>query len=209
MTGTPLWLEIVQAASFGAAIFTAWTGFGKIHRDRREAINQAKRDLEWRQTVEAQAAIRRMTGDHKAQDAMKMLDWNGRHYEIRPGVRERITWNDVRIGLRTQPGRFVPKEVFIRDRFDCFFDHFQLIQQQIDNHIFSASQIKYPVGYYYKRIKHAHNWRAFREFIHKYDYELAKRLIDTTNDLVKSSGEIDDLEAGARFDEEPAGGEER
>jgi hypothetical protein len=111
----------MQSTSFAAAIFTAWVGFDKIHRDRREAIDQAKRDLEWRQTVEAQAVIRRMTGDLKAQDAMTMLDWNGRHYEIRPGVRERITWEDVRTGLRTDTGKFLPKEVFVRDRFDFFF----------------------------------------------------------------------------------------
>ena len=202
---TPLWLEIskavVTAGAFGVEIFTAWTGFEKAHRDRKDALEQAKRDLQWRQTVEALAAVRRMVTDPRARDAMIMLDWNGRHFEIREGLRERITWDEMRRALRIAPGRFEPKEVFIRDSFDAFFDHFQMIQQQIDNKMFEASHIVYPVGYFSRRMKHPKNWLYIHAFLEKYDYPLAERLIEATFGQSKPSGEVD-IDAALRFEEQ-------
>jgi hypothetical protein len=214
---SPLWLEIlkvvVAAGVFGVGIFTAWTGFEKAHQDRKDALEQAKkeleqaeRDLQWHQTVEAQAAVRRMGADPQARAAMIMLDWNGRHFEIRERLRERISWDEMRLALRTEPGGFKPKEVFVRDSFDAFFDHFQMIQQEIDNKIFEASHVVYPLGYYSRRMRHPKNWPTFHSFLEKYDYPLAKRLIETTFGQSKPSGEVD-IDATLRV-EEQSGDEE-
>jgi hypothetical protein len=192
---------LVQFGVFGIAIFTAWTGFDRAHKDRRAALEQSKRDLRWRQTVEAQAAIRRMTGDPIAQNAMTMLDWNARHFQIRENLRERISWDDMRLALRAEPGRFSPVEVFVRDSFDALFDHFQMIQQEITNEIFNTEDVVYPIGYYARRIKHPKNWQTFDAFLTKYDYLLAKRLIETSYRPGVSSGEEDDIDAALLIEE--------
>ena len=67
------------------------------------------------------------------------------------------------------------------------------MQQEIDNHFFNAEHIKYPVGYYARRIKHPKNWKAFSEFLDKYEYDLAKQLINTTFGLLKPSPKVDDI----------------
>jgi hypothetical protein len=189
---------VVETGGFGLAIFTAWSGFDKAHRDRKDALQQrqaalqqAKRDLEWRQTVEAQAAIRRMYSDASAQNAMTMLDWNARHFQIREGLRERITWNDMRLGLRTVNLRFTPKEVFIRNSFDALFDHFQMIQQQIKSEMFRIDDVVYPIAYYSRRIKHPNNWPAFERFLTKYNFLRATMLIEDIFKYSDPSGEAD------------------
>src|SRR5215469_8474372 len=95
---------------FGAGYLTVVQGFKKAAEDRKAALDhaqkeleqsqkelrQAERDLLWRQTGEAQAAIRRMADDSKARDAMTMLDWNGRSFLIHEGMpREHITWEEM------------------------------------------------------------------------------------------------------------------
>src|SRR5437016_1186468 len=93
---------LVQTGVFVVGIITGFYAIAKAHRDRKDALEQAKKDLRWRQTVEAQAAVRRMANDPQAHNAMIMLDWNGRHFEIREGLRARITWDDMRHALRTE-----------------------------------------------------------------------------------------------------------
>jgi hypothetical protein len=197
-------LEIAKVAvefgGFALAILMAWTGFEKAHRDRNEALKQARRDLQWRQTVEAQRAVQRMTTDLRAQNAMTILDWNNRQFEIRDGLRERITWEEMRRALRAGPGPFQPKEVFVRDCFDALFDHFQMIQQQIENELFDVKYVLYPVGYFARRMRLPANWPAIHGFLHKYDYPLAKSLIQTTCGYSISAAEAD-TDAALRLEE--------
>jgi hypothetical protein len=183
---------------FWVAYLTVVQGFKKAEEDRRAALvqaqkeleqsekelRQAQRDLLWRQTVEAQAAIRRMAADPQARDAMTMLDWNGRSFLIREGwPREHITWEEMRHALRAYPDRFAPKEVFVRDCFDAFFDHLQMIEQQIQNRMFELQHVHYPIGYYSNRMNHPYNWPAIEQFLEKYDFPLALQLITDTRDM--------------------------
>ena len=189
------WTELakvgVEAGGFALAILTAWIGLNKAHRDRREALQQAKRDLQWRQTVEAQSSLRRIANDPQARNAMTMLDWNARRFEVREGLREQITWNDMRNALRTESGLFTPKEVFVRESFDALFDQLQMIQQQIANKMFEPSHVIYPLGYYSRRMKHPRNWPAISAYLHKYDYPLAMTLIEGTFKQSDSAADVD------------------
>ncbi len=178
------WVEVtkwfVETGSFAVAIFTAWAGFEKAHTDRKEALEQSKRDLRWRQTVEAQSAIRRMYSDEFAQNAMTLLDWNGSSFQIQPDLRESIGWGEMRDALRIANLEFKPKEVFVRNCFDGLFHNFQLIEQQIKNKMFRIDEVTYPIAYYSSKIMNEANWPAFNAFLTEYEYFKAKELIETT-----------------------------
>jgi hypothetical protein len=204
----PAWVEetksVVEVGGFLLAIWTAWSGINKAHRDRQESLAQGKRDFEWRQTVEAQSAIRRLYRDVSAQNAMTMLDWNGRHFKIRDDLRESITWTEMRHALRVVDLHFKPKEVFVRNSFDALFDNFQLIQQQISTGMFAYEHVLYPIAYYSRRIKHPNNWPAFEAFLRKYNFGGAMQLIEKTYTKSAPSGETDmsaDLEEDVRVEE--------
>lgn len=171
----------MEAGGFSVAIITAWQGLKKAHEDRKDALAQAKRDLQWRQTVEAQSAVRRLVCDPRAQNAMIMLDWDGREFEIKPGQRETISYAERQKALRTSPENFKAKEVFIRDCFDGLFDQFQMIQQEISNKLFDVEHIYYPIAYFSRVMWHPMNWPVFEAFLKTYGYPLARDLIEATH----------------------------
>jgi hypothetical protein len=183
MTGQ--WVEtarlFVEAGGFSVAIFTAWQGLKKAHEDRKDALDQAKRDLQWRQTVEAQKAVRRLVGDPRAQNAMIMLDWSDREFEIAPDQTDTISFVERQNALRTDPEIFDAKEMFIRDCFDALFDQFQMIQQEINNKLFDVEHVYYPVAYFSRLMWLPTDRPVIQAFLEKYGYPLAKDLIEATH----------------------------
>ena len=169
--------DIAEVATAIAALLTFLWSVLKEHGDRQEALQQSRKNLRWRQTVEAQLAAKRIKDDPKASSAMIMLDWTGRRFEIRKGHFAEITWESMRVALRTMSGQFSTLEVFVRDSFDCLLDHFETIQQQIENGIFLLSDVEYPVGYYSQRMMSESNWSVFRDYLDTYVYNGAKKLI--------------------------------
>jgi hypothetical protein len=191
---TDQWVDIarlfVEAGGFSVAIFTAWAGLKKAHEDRKDALDQSKRDLQWRQTLEAQNAVRRLVGDSRAQNAMTMLDWDDREFEISPSQSEPISRDERRIALRTSPVSFAPKEMFIRDCFDGLFDQFQMIQQEINNKMFDVEYVRYPIGFA-NLMKKPKDWPIIHAFLTAYDYPLAKMLIEAAYQPPNAGTDVD------------------
>jgi hypothetical protein len=205
------WWSVLEAISaVGAALaaaggvrfayVTVKQGYEAADRDRqraleqqakelvqsRQALEHAKDELRWRQTVAAQESIRRMVNDHAARHAMLMLDWNGRSFKVQAdGPRVRITWADMRHALRTTETKFTSPEVFVRDSFDALFHHFQIIMHQIENRMYAAEDVRYPIGYYSARLSLPDNWQYVEPFLTKYDYDLALKLIKRIHDEQK------------------------
>ena len=202
-SGIDNWTKIVGATlaliTFAWSVWTRRDGIMREQSDRKAALDQSMRELRWRQTVEAQATIRRMTEDKHANDAMTILDWNGRRFEIRSGTRAKITWKLMREALRLEPAIFTPEEVFVRDAFDGLFDKFEMMEHQIANGLFCDKDVSYPMEYYASRMKHPSNWPIFLRYLNTYKYPGALRLIERMGVLDPKVD--DDIEAASVFDE--------
>lgn len=144
--------------------------------DRKAALEQARRDLRWRQTVEAQRTIRRMLDDQQAFDAMTMLDWNGQKFPI-AGQPTPVTHADIREALAPSRGEFTEVQAFVRDRIDALLAHFELIQQGIDAEIFTLDDILFPIDYYIEQMENNVGIDVIREYIKAFNFPRSDKII--------------------------------
>ena len=114
----------------------------------RENRKQRIVEFRWQQAREAKELLDNLQSNLGAQNAMRMLDWNGGSYELPDGTQERITYKDVLSALRIENLQFSPKEAFIRDSFDQFFDLLERTEHFLNITLISKSDVLPPIGYY-------------------------------------------------------------
>jgi hypothetical protein len=168
---------LVATIGLGFTVYSIREASRRATRERDAALQQAKRDLQWRQTVEAQSAIRRLLDDGRASNAMTMLDWDGERFPIgeRPSPIKR---SDVIDALRVRvSGELPDQQLFIREAFDALFTNLELIQQSIKADIFGLADIEFPISYYVKKMKDA-DIDTFKMYMTHYEFTKAQTLID-------------------------------
>ena len=173
---------LVALATFFWSVWTTRDGISTRHADQLAALGQAQKELRWRQTVQAQAAIKQLTDDLGAKNAMVMLDWDERVFQIEDKSIP-ITWEQMRVALRSEAGPFTAVEVFVRDAFDSLFDRLEMIKQQIDNELFEIGDVEYPIAYYSRRMKIEANWLPIKVYLLSYEFPRALALIEGVEDV--------------------------
>jgi hypothetical protein len=164
---------VVAAIGLAATVGSIWAASYRASRERKAALDQAGRDQTWRQTVEAQAAVRRLLDDKRAFEAMSMLDyWDGQTF---PTVGE-ITKEDILNALQAVGPGFDQKQAFVRAAMDSLFSHFELIQQGIDAKIYMLEDVKFPIDYYIKKMGQI-NGGTFIEYSNKSNFHKSNALI--------------------------------
>jgi hypothetical protein len=185
----PYWKDLIDAIAKLAGLVTVAGGvvalaiqLSRWREERRaaatvqqQATAQRAEELHWRKVSLAREVVRELHHDERASDAMRMIDWGKRHYVVE-GTSQEITRDEVYEALRTSGGGFTSKEAFIRDCFDTFFGHFQLIQHSIDIGVLEFRDVTYPASYYAGKM--AKRRAVFQHFLDTYEYTLASKFLN-------------------------------
>ena len=134
----------------------------------RHNREQRQKELRWNKSKEAKKILDELFDNKLATDAMKMLDWSGREYEIKAGLKERIHAHEILIGLRVNNLSFSRKEAYIRDCFDQYFDKLSYIQHLITTGLIDFNDISAPIEYYVDLM--VKNKEIFFNFLECYGY---------------------------------------
>ena len=153
------------------AIFVAWHQFEKSRQETKRGREQREDELRWRKAGLARDVLNELWEDPYANDAMLMLDWSNREYNIGQDVTQRITHDDVWTALRIAPTNFTPKEKYIRDCFDHFFGAMQIIEHYISIKLIEFEDVKYPFNYFAGKLNKKRE--VVVPFLKKYEYDKA------------------------------------
>lgn len=169
----PFTKDIVQTASWIAAIVVGFVAAFKALQELAETRRLRAEDLRWKKAQLAREVLTRFNDDRLFNDAVTMLDWTGREYDTAPGRRERIAFDDLRGALEiwTAPRSFTPKEVHIRDAFDALFEAMDLLEHYLRTGLLVFEDIEFPMSYNVMKLRE--HWSAVEPFMRAYGYELS------------------------------------
>jgi hypothetical protein len=157
------------AVAIIGGLITAW-----------KAIAQRQEDMRWKRAEMAKKCLDEIFGNHLAQAAMKMLDWDNLTYDI-PGYGERgpITTQARHVALRTKGTVFYPKgdEQFIRDAFDALFDGLEMLEHFLEIKLIEFADVKQPLSYYVGKLSKAEEYAAIQPFLTNYEFSKAEAFL--------------------------------
>lgn len=172
--------DVVQmvsgAVALVVALITIWRAFHEIRNNReqrdralishREDREQRQLELRWRRAQAGASLVEKMLADKDAGDAMTMLDWSSRKFEIGDALMI-ISHKDFPDALRDSRGTFDAKEVFIRDVFDDLFFHLARFEQAVRVDLVTLDDVSLPISYYIAEMaKQRHTFEAYLRAFH-------------------------------------------
>lgn len=161
----------IGVLSVFVAIFVAWHQFEKNRQETKRSREQREEELRWRKASLARDVLNELWEDSYANDAMFMLDWSNREYNIAKAKVERITRDEVWDALRIAPTNFNDKEKYVRDCFDHFFGMMQIIEHYISIKLLEFEDMKYPFNYFAGKLRQKRE--VVEAFLKKYEYDKA------------------------------------
>jgi hypothetical protein len=174
--------KLAGLLTVGGGLCALWLQLRHWRDDRTKALDEQTRatelrreELRWRKASLARDALDDFLGDKLAADAMRMLDWSGRTFRVNDQPIS-ISTATILASLRIDNLEFKPEESFIRDCFDSFFGHMQLIQHFLNVHLLEFEDVQYPFSYYAGLM--AKQREVFRTFLLNYNYDLALRFLE-------------------------------
>jgi hypothetical protein len=134
---------VAAAGGAVAALKAAW----ELEASRKNA----ERDLRWRKALAASALLDRPYEDDCIRDALIMLDWHGRPFQIssstpEPGVP--ITHDDIYGALAVADVSYDPKALFIRTRMDRLFEGFERIGHALRIGLIEYEDVEFALEFY-------------------------------------------------------------
>ena len=158
-----------------AAVASLVTGAYQLWLGRKQ---QAK-ELLWKQINTAKELLNDIHTHELAKGAVHMLDWchGSGEYEICPGQRARISYDDVLAALKKN-GESSPSKVdeYIRDCFDWFFYRIDRIQHYINRKLIDRKDVESVFRSYARLV--AHDRDTFHAFLDFHEYSLAKEFFE-------------------------------
>src|SRR5947207_2411563 len=85
-------LKVVQLLVWIATIVFGLAALRRTLNEARENRSLRSEELRWKKANLARDVIVALKGDPQVRDALQMLDWTGRVYEVHEGVRDTVTW---------------------------------------------------------------------------------------------------------------------
>ncbi len=179
----PFAKDVVQVAAWVVAIVGGLIAAFKAIHETRENRRQRLRELRWKKAELAREIIDKLHSNKRLRDALVMVDWTGREFEISPGERKEISWDDLPGALRPweEPISFDEKEVYIRDCFDELFDGLNLLEHYLRTDLLDFEDVKFPMAYYIGKLKERGD--AVRTFMNHYGNRQAKAFVERFHDI--------------------------
>jgi hypothetical protein len=165
------WEVMAHIAAVAGGLLAAFKGLNELRENRR----QRQRELAWSQANALRELIEGIYADTKSRDALLMLDYSKRNYEIAPGERVAITKDDVEAALRTRDLKFLAPQAYARDCFDTLFRKLEDIEQALEIDLVRADHVSQSLAYFLRLL--AKRKRALNEFLERYDYSAVLRLL--------------------------------
>ena len=169
MTALPIeWQEAVAIVTM-CGIFVALSQFGvKLWQDRRE--------FRRKQAQKAVDVITEIQRDGDSSQALMMLDYFGRPFDVPNFERVQIEPRHIVVGLRCDEpagheyGNLSPVDIYIRDVFDHFLTQFENVTNMVDVGLVRWSEIDRCFGYYLAIMRSTAYRDVFEKFCTKYGY---------------------------------------
>jgi hypothetical protein len=171
------WKDWIQLLVWIIGIAGVLGGLYKAAYEIRENRKQRLAELKWKRANAAKELVDDIHKDERALHAVHMLDWctdkEGQEYEIAPGHKVTITYDQVLQALGKNKGEPKDqKDAFIRDSFDWFFFRVDRIEHYIRRDLTEFEDVQAVFTVYAEQIgKHKPIYEDFLDF-HK--YSLAK-----------------------------------
>jgi len=182
----PFKKDLVQVAAWMVAIVGGLVAAFKAIQETRENRRQRRRELRWKKAELARDIIAKLYTNKKLHDACIMVDWSGREFEVSPGRREEIRWEDLHGALRPweEPISFDEKEVYIRDCFDELFDGLNLLEHYLRTDLLDFEDVEFPMAYSVGKLKERGDDTV--TFMNHYGNRLAKAFLQRFPDTQAS-----------------------
>jgi hypothetical protein len=177
-TFDPFLKDVIQASAWLVAIvgglLAAFKGLRELAESRRVRIEE----LRWKKAQLARDVLAGFFNNPRFRDAVTMLDWTGREYEIAPGRTAIVLWGDLTQALRAQGHgvSFDTKEVHIRDSFDALFDAMELLEHYLRTGLLEFEDVNFPMAYHVARLREHSS--ATEPFMRRYGYDLALAFVN-------------------------------
>lgn len=111
--------------------------------------SQRKIELRWKQANLAMDLLDSMLSDTQAFDALRMVDWNARTYQITGDEEARIDSAAVEFSLDVQNNNDLsPSGVYVRESFDRLFYHMGRIERSVRTDLIVFDDVRGPLDYY-------------------------------------------------------------
>jgi hypothetical protein len=169
----PVVKDIAQVAAWGAAVVGGLIAVFKAIHETIENRHLRARELRWKKAQLAREVLERLFTNKRFHDALIMLDWTGREFEIAPGRSEEIHWEDLPNALRAWDDSisFDEKEVYIRDCFDELFDGLNLLEHYLRTGLLDFADVEFPMAYHVTKLRERSD--AAKVYLRHYGYRLA------------------------------------
>jgi hypothetical protein len=123
------------------------------NRARRERFEE----FVWKKTEKAKSLIDEMLADPRCRDALRMIDWDGREFEIAEHrknvvITRRILIEALKPCSERSQSEYSDTEIYIRDCFDALLDRFATLDQFIRNGLIRFEDVMFPIEYYLEKI---------------------------------------------------------
>ena len=174
-------IEFIKNGITVLGVPVALIAAGNAIRQLRDGNREKAMETRQRQAAAAQGQLKELFNSTMARDAMKMMDWYKRNYRVGSDTYT-ITSGDLILALGTVDLKFSPKEQYIRDCFEEFFDKIQIIAHLVKIEYLNFGDLAVPLAYYAGIIRD--NPDTYSLFLDVYGYSLAKTFL---NDTLKDS----------------------
>jgi hypothetical protein len=132
-----------------------------------------KRELRWKKAELAREILTNFKANQLYCDALTMLDYSGREFEISKGIVEAVEWDELPNALQAwkEPITFSDKEIYVRDCFDQLLGAFNLLEHYLRTDLLEFEDIEFPTAYYVNKMRD--HWSAVGVFASHYHFKLA------------------------------------
>ena len=142
------------------------------------ATSQRKIELRWKQANLAMDLLDSMWSDTQAFDALRMVDWDERTYQIRKDQEARIDVAEVEFSLDVQNNNDLsPEGIYIRESFDRLFYHMGRIERSVRTNLIVFDDVRGPLDYYVPMLRSRYG-RVLEPYMRQLGFKDAIALLD-------------------------------
>ncbi len=142
------------------------------------STEQNETELKWKKSNLAKELIDSMLSDPQAMDAMRMIDWNGREFDLGNGQQQTIYNEEVQRALDPKnDDNLFEKDVSIREYFDRLFYHMGRMERSLRTNLIKFEDVRSPLNYYAGKIL-ACPEASFKPYMTNLMHDDALKLLD-------------------------------
>lgn len=143
-SATKDWIEVI---TWTVGIVGGVAGLLNLAREYKQGRRQRGLELRWRKASAANDLLNTFYGDPVFRNAMLMLDWDNRPFEVGDKTIV-IAREDIWAALARPPVPFDDKTLFIRTAIDRFFEAFDRIGHAIKIGMMTNSDVNFALEFY-------------------------------------------------------------